>query len=149
MNSLILKSIFEGIESKEKSAGKLYKTLAIKTSNVEIHKALETMSRDELSHKKFFNETNLSSLKVVNEKDLANISKKLTEKVVFDLDNVLDVINKAIAEETFAEKAYLVLANNLSPEINDKLREFAKQEALHREILIKLKDEFTNKDWLN
>lgn len=145
--SLILKSIFEGIEAKEKGAAKLYKDLAVKTSNSEIKEALLQMSKEELGHDEYFDSKSLENIKVIDDSEFEEISKKLNEKVIFDMDNVLEVIDKAIAEETFAEKAYLTIGKNLSEEINSQLMEFAKQEALHRHTLIKLKDEFKESDW--
>lgn len=145
--SIILKSIFEGIEIKEKTAGKLYKELALKTKNSDIKEALLKMSKDELGHEEFFDSSSLEHIKEINKHDFEDITKKLTEKVEFDMSNVVSVLEKAIAEENFAEKAYLVLSSHLSKELSDCLIEISKQEALHKEILVKLKEEFDSSDW--
>lgn len=145
--SFILKSIFEGIEVKERAAGKLYKELALKTKNPEIKSALLKMSKDELGHEEYFNTSTLEHIKNIDKSDFDEISIKISEKVEFDMANVLAVLEKAIDEETYAEKAYLTISTHLPEKLKVCLVEFAKQEALHREVLIKLKEEFNTRDW--
>ncbi len=143
----LIKSIFERIEMQEKNATELYKKLSIKTKSKKIKEQLLKISTEELVHDKYINSLTFERIGFVNENVSKKIEINLNAKLKFDLNKVESVLDNAIKAEELAKKSYELLATNLEEPVKTELLDFAKQEEIHKNILMQLKSKFNEKEW--
>ncbi|MGM5483764.1 MAG: ferritin family protein [Nanobdellota archaeon] len=154
---MLLKAIFDSIEEREKKALEEYRELAKKVCDKDVKKMLLKVADDELQHKKFFSDFDVSKIKGVSSEDInyigEDIKKKLGEKseklpAVECKEDVINTINVAIKAEEEARNSYNVLADRIPDEdIKKSLKNISEQEQYHITVLQKIKLEVMQKNW--
>ncbi len=133
-----MNQLFENAIIREKFAYNLYIKLIKKFPQSK--ELLQKIAEDELIHLNLFSKMNLDILKKVNL--LSPLDIKISFQDLKSIKTNIGLINLAINEEEKAIEYYTFLQKYSSKEDNKIIIEIIKQENLHKETLINLKNKF-------